>query len=114
MSRFSRKKLYLGFQAYISPKYDENLPGTNKTVSSITDSYESSGGFTPDWECNKPAPSPTPTPTPTPTPIAGDFTDTDDTDGDQVNLADYLVFKSGFGTTYTIFDYNSLVTNFGK
>lgn len=50
----------------------------------------------------------------TPTPIAGDFTDTDDTEGDQVNLADYLVFKAGFGTTYTIFDYNSLVANFGK
>jgi hypothetical protein len=45
--------------------------------------------------------------------IPGDFTPTDDTTGDQVNLADYLVFKNGFGTTYTIFDYNNLVTNFG-
>jgi hypothetical protein len=46
--------------------------------------------------------------------IAGDLTDTDDTATDQVNLADYLVFRSGFGTTYTVFDYNNIVTNFTK
>lgn len=46
--------------------------------------------------------------------IPGDLTDTDDTAGDQVNLADYLAFRAGFGTTYTIFDYNNLVTNFAK
>jgi hypothetical protein len=48
------------------------------------------------------------------TPIIGDLTDTDDTPSDQVNLADYLALKSGFGTTYTIFDYNNLVANFGQ
>lgn len=53
----------------------------------------------------------TPGPTsPTPKPITpGDV----NKDG-FVNYADYLLIKSVFGNPYTIFDYNNLISNYGK
>ena len=45
---------------------------------------------------------------PTPTPVPGDF------NGDgHVNQADYDLLVANFGNPYTIFDYNTLVGNFG-
>ncbi len=68
-----------------------------------------------------PTPTPTATPTPTPTPLPGDL----DRDGD-VDIYDYNILVTNFGRTGTnvadidgngkvdIFDYNIIVTNFGK
>jgi hypothetical protein len=44
-----------------------------------------------------------------PTPVSGDLNN-----DNHVNQSDFELVKSGIGTKYTIFDYNSLVTNFGK
>ena len=53
--------------------------------------------------------APTPTPQPTSVPVPGDL------NGDgQVNAADYSIIVSRFGNPYTIFDYNTLVANYGK
>ena len=53
-------------------------------------------------------------PTPSPAAISADLTDEGDTPGDQVNIFDYNLLVSGFGTEYDIFDYNILVENFSK
>jgi len=56
-----------------------------------------------------PLPSPSGSPAPSPQEIPGDFT------GDnQVNLDDFNLVLSKFGTTYDIFDLNLVVSNFGN
>lgn len=100
----AEKNNYLESQAYVFPfKHDETLPSTNKTIASMADSYSSSGGLMPDWECNMPTLAPTPASPP------GDLNN----DG-HVNTTDYNLLVANFGKPYTIFDYNTLVGNFGK
>ncbi|MFH1244465.1 MAG: glycosyl hydrolase [bacterium] len=50
------------------------------------------------------APSPSPSPT-----LEGDF----NRDG-HVNVLDYSIFLSGFGTTYTVLDYSQFILHFGE
>lgn len=56
-----------------------------------------------------PTSAPNPTPTPTPSDKPGDI----NSDG-KVDMNDYNLIVSKFGNLYTIFDYNTLVENFGK
>jgi hypothetical protein len=48
------------------------------------------------------------------TTIPGDFTDTGDTPSDQVNIFDYNTLSLGLGTTYTLFDYNDLISHYNQ
>jgi len=99
---------------------DKALTGTGKThtdyvLSSFDIGYEGMGWFEGAFDVRNLSmtgvggPASTSSPASTVTPIAGDHNN----DG-HVNLADYTIIISKFAAKYTIFDYNNLVTNYGK
>lgn len=85
-----------------SPYYNSNTAQIHQTIgSSII------AGHLPTF--NPPTPSPSPTLHPSPSAKPGDL------DGDgHVGISDYNRLITGYGTSYTIVDYNNLIANFGQ
>ena len=81
---------------HLLPEDDSANHSQTNNLRRIVAALRSSSGPSP-----SPSPTVSPSPTPTPTPVPGDITDENDVPGDQVNIYDYNLLVSDFGKTGT-------------